>query len=263
MKLRYSYATQQEIPAGFESLYTEVNGEWVLTGVEGLKTPADVAALQESLRKERNDHKETKLRLNKFGELDPDTVATKLDRLEELEATGGKVDDEQIDELVEKRIVTRLRPLERENNDLKATKEQLTSQVNEFQAAERRRVIQDAVRAACKKNKVIEHAIADAEMLGEAQLEVTEDGKVTTKDGIDVDIWLTDVKQNRPHWWAPSQGGGANGGHGGQGGENPWSAQNWNRTKQAHYIQEHGQEKAKQMAAQAGSKIDSVTPPVK
>ncbi|UZT28678.1 hypothetical protein pD_gene0071 [Vibrio phage 033B] len=261
MKLKYSYLTKEEIPAGYEALYTEAGGKWVLTGVEGLKTPEDVATLQESLRKERNDHKETKGKLAKFGEMDADELVTKLDRLEELEATGGKVDDEKIDELVEKRIVTRLRPLERERDKLKGEKEGLETQVSDFQAADRRRTIQDAVRGACKKAKVIDHAVADAEMLGEAQLEVQEDGSVTTKDGIDVDIWLTDVKQNRPHWWAPSQGGGAGGGNGGQGGENPWSKGNWNRTAQAAYVQQHGMDKAKQMAAQAGSAVGAVTPP--
>lgn len=261
MKLKYSYKTKEEIPAGYEALFTEVNGEWKLTGIEGLKTPEDVAALQESLRKERNDHKETKGKLAKFGEMDADELVTKLDRLEELEATGGKVDDEKIDELVEKRIVTRLRPVERERDKLKGEKEELEAQVTDFQVANNRRTIQDAVRGACKEAKVIDHAVADAEMLGEATLEVQEDGTVTTKDGIAVDVWLSDVKQNRPHWWAPSQGGGAGGGNGGQGGENPWSKANWNRTHQATYVQQHGMEKAKQMAAQAGSSVGAVTPP--
>ena len=61
--LELIYNSTEEIPSGFESLYTEKDGKWHLTGIKGMKTSDDVTKLQTSLRKERDDHKKTKDRL--------------------------------------------------------------------------------------------------------------------------------------------------------------------------------------------------------
>ncbi|AUR88708.1 coil containing protein [Vibrio phage 2.117.O._10N.261.45.E9] len=261
MKLRYSYATQEEIPAGYEALYTESGGKWLLTGVEGLKTPEDVSRLQESLRKEREDHKQAKTRLAAFGDIDGDELQTKLDRLDELEKTGGTIDDTKIDELVEARIVTRLNPLKRELAKAVEDKETLEAQNKDYSAKERRRVIGDSVRKAGKAAKMIDSAVADAELLALNNFEVMEDGTVATEDGTPVDIWLTDMKESRPHWWPQSEGAGASGNPGGgQGGTNPWSKAGWNMTAQGKYVREHGMAKAEQMAKAAGSKVGATSP---
>ena len=49
--LKTIYDNEADIPEGFAALYTEKNGKWELTGVQGVKTQLDVDRVQEALRK--------------------------------------------------------------------------------------------------------------------------------------------------------------------------------------------------------------------
>jgi hypothetical protein len=261
MALKVIHDKVDDIPEQYRDLYTEKDGKWVLTGIVGVKTDADVAAVQEALRKERNDHKTTKATLAKWGELDPDQVQEQLDTIPALtEAAKGKLSQEQIDELVEKRIGAKLKPVEKRVTDAEKRAKELEDENTGLKAEKTRRVIHDAIRAEAVKTKMIDTAQDDALLLAERIFEVTEEGKVVAKDqvgvtpGISPDIWLTEMQDKRPHWWPASQGGGAGGGNGGGGNtaNNPWSAANWNLTEQGKYIRAQGMEKATQMAKQAG-----------
>jgi len=78
--------------------------------------------------------------------------------------------------------------------------------------------------------------------------------------GITPDIWLTDMKEKRPHWWPTSQGGGAGGGAGGSGGgSNPWGAKSWDLDAQGAMVRQD-RAKAERMAKAAGSKIGAIAP---
>jgi len=101
--LELIYNSAEDIPEGFDSLYTEKDGKWHLTGVKGMKTSQDTDKLSKSLREERAAHKATKDKLAKFGE-DPDidAILEKLDGYEDLEARleageGGKMGREEIE----------------------------------------------------------------------------------------------------------------------------------------------------------------------
>lgn len=113
MKIKVSYVTEADIPEGFSELYTESDGKWTLTGVEGIKTQADIDAVRDGLVKERTEHKETKAKLKLFGDHKPEELDAMTQEVEELRIkaeAGGKLDDEKLTQLVEAKV----RPVQKE-----------------------------------------------------------------------------------------------------------------------------------------------------
>lgn len=284
MALNFSYPKDKfetEVEEAFRSLYTERNGEFVLTGITGAKSQADVDRVQASLNAEREAHKKTKDRLRplqlnghsivEMGDDELKEAIAAFDGYDELKTkadSAGKVDDAKINELVEQRIKAKLAPVEREKaklaEDLKAATEKITA----YATAETTRTIHDAVRRARQAAKVLDTAEEDVLMLAERVFEVAEDGRIVTKDkvgctpGIDPEIWLQEMQEKRPHWWPESQGGGAKGSKPGAAfGDNPWSEKHWNLTKQGEVLRSQGEAKAEQMAKAAGSFIGAAAPP--
>lgn len=280
VKIKTLYDTAEDIPEGFADLFTEKNGKFELTGVEGVKTQADIDRVNNALVKERNDHKQVRERLAAFGETDPATLpalqeelAEAKAKLETLEAQGNdqltKV-QAQIDAAVNRAVG----PINRDKASLTSQLDAAKKLVAEKEAAiakleqEReqdsiRLAIRDAVIAA----KVLPTAIDDAVLVGERMFERV-DGKLVTKadngmtPGLDPKEWAKDMMEKRPHWWPLSQGGNAQGGKGGNVStkDNPWSEEGWNVTKQGQLVRELGEEKAAQLAARVGSKLGAVRP---
>ena len=276
-ELKALYDKADDIPEAvedFRALFTEKNGKFELTGIAGVQTPANVARLETSLSKERTDHKATKATLAVWGDLVHDDVQKSLDRIPELEAAaGGALDDAKIEEIVNRRvegvIKSKLSPLERANKKLLEGNAELTTANEGFTVANTRRTIGDDVRRALVKAKVVPEAHDDALMLGERVFEVTEEGKVVTRDnvgvapGLDAEGWLTEIQDKKPHWWPASISGGALGSRGpgtALGGKNPWSPQSWNMTEQGRYLRANGMEKAKRLAEAANSHVGAATP---
>ena len=107
----------ENLDQNFHSLYTEKDGKFNLTEIEGIKTQADVDYVKQMLTKERDSHKSTKERY--FGYADINLTAEelheKLDRFDELEsAVGGNIDSDKLAEMVEARLKTKTAPIERE-----------------------------------------------------------------------------------------------------------------------------------------------------
>lgn len=271
MKIKAKYDKQEDIPEGFAELYTEKDGAWEFTGIEGGVGQGDVARVQKALDSERKAHKATKDALKVWTVLgdDPEELQTKLDRFDELEAAaGGKIDEAKIEELVTKRITAKTAPLQRELDKAKRERDEATTKVTELDGTIKKGKIADAVRAAATKEKVVPFAIDDVALLAERVFEVGEDGVVTAKDGvgvtpgISVEAWLSDQKEKRPHWWPESKGSGARGGEGGAGGgfkENPWSAEHWNMTAQGAIVKSD-RARADKMASAAGVKVGATAP---
>jgi len=274
MELELSYESEDDIPSGFAQLYTEKDDKWVLTGVKGMKTQADVDRLQQGISAERKKTAEVKQRLSAYRELgdDPAEVRKTLDRVEDLEAqleaAGGKLDDDKVNELVEKRAKARVAPLERENKQLKTRATELEGKVTELTGTLTKRDVHADVRTAATKAGVRPEAIDDALMLADRVFERSEDGKTIVKEGVgfvpgvDPSEFFSELKDRKPHWWPESEGAGSkgSGGRGGKGGENPWSHDGWNLTKQGAYVREHGREKADRMAKLAGTKVGGLKP---
>lgn len=251
----------------FHSLYTERNGKFELTGIEGVKTQADIDRLQTALTKERNDHKTLKDRVSLFGDRKPEDIIAALDRIPELEAAAkGNLDEGKLNEIVEGRIKSRLAPVERQAQTLQQQLSEANASLEMLRAKDSLRIITDAVRGAASKLKVVDSAVEDVTLLAERLFTIDETGAVVTKDnvgvtpGISADVWLTDMQAKRPHWWGPSQGGGAGGNRGGGSGvTNPWSKDSWNLTEQGRIYKENSS-KAEQLAKAAGTTIGGPKP---
>jgi len=276
MALGISHEKIDDIPEQYRELYTEQDGAFVLTGIQGVKTQADIDRIHGGLVKERDEHKVTKASLHVWDGLDHQEVRTKLDRFTELEvaAKGNKDEmDAKLEELTEARVLTRLAPVERENKTLKTRCQELEERAGTLEKEKTYRTIGDQVLDACVKSKVVDEARADVIMLANQVMDVTEDGKtVLTKEnpygvtpGLSPDVFLSEMQDKRPHWWPKSVGGGA-GGSGanfGAGASNPWTHAGWNMTKQGQFIKENGIEKAEQMAKTAGTTIGGRRPEAK
>lgn len=272
MKIKLVYNSQEDIPEGVSALYTEKDGKWHLTGVEGMKTQDDINRLQTSLQKERDDHKKVKDVLAKLGgpEADVDVIVTKLDEYDELKlrldgGEGGKLDEKKVEELVEQRVQRRLAPVERERDRLKTRNGELETENNGLKGDISRGSVERRLRELATNEKVISSALEDVLDIGSNLFEVAEDGEVVTKQGlrnvqagITADVWLADMKGKRPHWWPASQGGGAGGGQGGTG-NNPWSKDHWDMEAQAVMVRAD-RNKAERMASAAGSRIGAISP---
>lgn len=274
MKLKLSYNSQEDIPNGYEALYTEKEGKWVLTGIEGMKTQEDITRLSESLRKEREDHKKVKDILAKLGgpDLDADALVEKLDEYEELKlrvesGEGGKIDDKKVEELVEQRVQRRLAPVERERDRLKTRNTELENENGTLKGTITRGTVESELRRHATEGKVVTSALDDILDIGANIFEVAEDGAVVTKQGlrnvaagITPDVWLSDMKEKRPHWWPASQGGGAGGSGGGNGtGVNPWTKDNWSIEAQAQLVRTDPG-KADRLAKAAGVHVGAMSP---
>ena len=270
MTIRALYDSADDVPEPYRDLFEERDGKFQLTKIEGIATEADVSRMRRALDSERNSHKDLKTRWTGFfGERKPEDVQALLDRLPELETlANGKVDETKLNELAEARARGKLAPVERKLTETERALQQAMEQVKLFQTEKQQRTIGDAVRAAAVKGKMLDTAQEDALLLAERVFEVTEDGKVMTRDGLQnvppglsPDVWLSDMQKARPHWWPASSGGGARGGSGnGSGGANPFSADGWNLTEQGRVIREQGAERAAQLARVAGTTVGGPRP---
>jgi len=273
MQLSTEHEKLEDIPEEYRALYTEQEGKFVLTGIQGVKSQADIDRIHSSLVKERDDHKVTKTTLHTWDGMDHTEITGKLDRFKELEvmAAGNKDEfDAKLEELTEARVVTRLAPVERENKTLKTRCDELEGIATGLQIEKTRRTIGDQVLEACVEIKVVDEARPDVIMLANQVFEVADDGKtVLTKEnpygvtpGLSPDVFLSEMQEKRPHWWPTSVGGGAagSGGNFGTGANNPWTHEGWNMTKQGAFIKENGIEKGEQMAKAAGTTIGGRKP---
>lgn len=268
--LELEYDTLDSVPEAFRGLFEEKEGKAVLTKINGLKTQKDINALNEALRKERTDHKAAKDALTPWSSLGKtrEEIQAQLDRISELEeAAKGKLDEPAIQKLVEGRLGQKTAPLERALKERDDALAAATRERDEARQVIARRDLSDAVRGVATEMKVLATAIPDVELFAQTVLERQEDGGFITKSGIpgvtpglDPKALLKDLQKTRPHWWPPSEGGGAGGG-GGRDGDNPWTASNWNISKQGEYIKSNGIAAAQALAKQAGSAVGATQPP--
>lgn len=271
MKIKLKYAKQEDIPKGFEELYEEKDGAWALVGVEGMKTDADVAKVQDTLTKVRKERDDAQKALKAFGDdVDPEKIAADLDELSELrrlkEAGSLKGADEQVKAQIDAAVLRAISPLEREKAKLQRELDKAKSEATESSAKVRNMTVRQAVASAAAELKMVPTAVEDAVTLASAVFELGEDGKVTVKDnagftpGATVSEWLTDIREKRPHWWPPTEGAGSSGGSGGSNfANNPFTAEHWNMTEQGRMLRADPS-KAERAAKAAGTTIGGPKP---
>lgn len=275
MALKAIYEKLDEVPEHFHELYTEKNGKFELSGIEGIKTDADFQRVHSGLTKERNDHKETKAKLAAWGDLKFEDVRAQLDSIDELKARADAASDPtKNQQAIEAAVVQKTRPLERTIEEIKGKLDQANKALESSRSKERMRAIHDAVRAAKQASKYQDLAEPDVLLNAERMLDAVPDEldpekfNVVTRDGVgvtpgvDVNTWLMEMQPKRPLWWPESTGGGAKGGNGngGSGGKNPWSAEHWNMTEQGRFLTQFGEARAESHAKAAGTTLGGPRP---
>lgn len=270
-RLKRKYTTLEEIPEIYRELYTQQQDQWVLTGIDGFDTHTadNVTRLEETLRKEKEDHRQTKARVAEFRDLKADEVFLKLDELDVLKAqVGEQKTPEQLQKQIEAHLAQATGPLQRELDKLRQELADREALVVTLQSEKRQNIIRTQLQAAAAEAKMLPEAVEDFLVLGERLCEVTDDGRVITRDQVGVTPGLVpldlarELQPKKPHWWQLSQGGGAVGTQLATGiAENPWSKAHWNLTKQGEFILKHGEERASQVARSVGSSIDAIEPP--
>jgi hypothetical protein len=286
--IELQYDSMDDVPEAFRGLFEEQDGKVKLTKVKGLKTQADIDRQQTGLTKERNEHKETKTKLQAWSKLGktPEELAEMAEQFPTLKA-AAEAGGSKSAEAVQKQVDAAKGELDKKYAKLVADKDTLLNQANarlkSYEDALRTQHIRDAVMKAIEGSKIGKFnpdAIEDALMFAERHLQVEEERdeetgaltfkKVFTRDGVGVTpdleaaAWLGEMQSRKGHWYMPSEGAGSNGGtgrNGGPTGGNPWSKDGWNITAQGQYFKAHGKEKSDQMARAAGSYLGAHEPP--
>lgn len=275
MGLKAIYDSKDEIPAEYADLYTERSGKYELTGIEGVRTAADVERVHASLIAERAAHKTTKEKLQSWGDLKPEDVRAQLDRIPELEAGQGKVDEAKLQELVEAKINSRMAPKLRELKDAVESRTALEQQVTRYIQREMERAVDDSAMPVFLESKPHETSFPLLRMLARQHLVATpvegKDGEyeVLTREGIEgvtpgiaPKDWLPEIQRRYPPLWPGSIGSGAQNlnGLGGAGGQNPWTHDHWNVTEQGK-IEANNPRLAKQLKTAANFQGRRPAPP--
>lgn len=273
LTLKREYAAEGDVPTEVKALYVEQDGKFVLDAtIEGTRTQADIDRVQNALRSEREAHQALKDRFGKLpSDLDADTLQADLDELAELraskEAKGGKLSDEQIEEIVSRRIARQLGPVERERDQLKTKLVEVEGERDQLRGTIQTSDLHSQLRAAAVAAKVQDTAIEDVLVFGERVFKFDEDGALVPKEGsklaagVTPGEWIESLRESKPHLFPMSTGSGSRGSGGGAGGKNPWAKENWNLTEQGKVIQEKGEDHAKRMAESVGSFVGASKPP--
>lgn len=271
--LKFSYESESEIPEGYSELYSEKDGAWVLSGIDGIKTQSDVDRVQDALRKEKNDHKKTKDRLASFGDRSVEDIEALIEERDELAARlesgeGGKDAGDQAKQLVELRRenAKMARDLEKLNERASAAE----AMASEKDGALKSYKIGNAVSKAAADLKIIPEALEDVSLYAERIFTLDDDGRVAVKDevgftpGLDPKDWLAEMREKRPHWWGVNQGAGAGGGRGAAGEvDNPFRKSSFNLTR-ASMLRRDEPQRAKRLyeaAKAAGDLHESAVAP--
>jgi hypothetical protein len=276
MALKAIIAKLDEVPEALRGEYVQKGDKFVLQ-VEGMKTQADVEAVQRALQNERAQHNETTTKLKEantkleaFGDKTPEQITELADKLATLEAAGTpeltknfeKIVNDRVEAVLGNRVKAATDKITKDFTTLQTTHQQVVEENSKLKQSDTLRTIDDAVRSVAVKNKLLDTAVTDALMRAHTTFEV-QDGKVVTKDGKTPEEWIEERKQDAAHWWPVAKGAGAGGSDGRGGyvsGDNPWTKEGWNITKQGQMIREDAS-KAERFAAQAGSKVGATTPP--
>lgn len=272
--LKLIYENETDIPAGFAELYTEKDGKWTLTGVDGLQTNDNVKRLETALKAERDAHRKTKeqaKKLEKIGDRDVDQLLKDAEEapdlreeLEELKKGGGRDAQAQIDAAVERERKRLLREVDKEKAETakvqkqleeeRAGKEKLTTKMRSTTV---RGELTKAASAAGMRKEAVDDVLRYQDVFEVVEGDDGND-KVVTRDGVGVTPgispadWMADRKNDRPHWWPDSEGGGLRGGDKKNPGvDNPFKREGFNFTKATTLIA-RDRTKADQLARTAG-----------
>lgn len=253
MELELQYASAEDIPSGFESLYTEKDGKFLLTGVKGLAgLNTEKATLKRSLDAEREAHKNTKAKLTEAN-TSIETLTTERDEARvTAEATGGKPDQAKIDELVAAKVKLATAPLERKLQAAESRATEFEGKFNEAVTRERQGSIKGVLSKAALDAKMDPASVDLFVQLAMPDFDLTEAGAPVAREnaryavGGDPNAYLGEFKSKHPNFWPENVSGGARGGGGTvSAADNPYTHGGWNVTKQLAIPEDQGRKLAK------------------
>ncbi len=278
-----SITDASNIPTGtIADLFEEQDGKPVFVGIPGMKTQADLDALQGVVTKERTAARTATATLAKWTALgeSPEAVQALLDEVGTLKAqleAGGEKDPKRFEEAVAKAVAAKLAPVQRELDTTKTTLAERDKTIGDYKAADATRKIHAQFIDACKQKDlnvvadVYTGAMADGLLFAERVFELSEDGRAVVRDGVEgltvgttpVDV-LRDfrAKKMRSNWFPQDNGTGSDDTKGGGGGvgKNPWKHDTWDVTAQMKFIKEHGRDVAEKWAKAAGTTLTGGKP---
>ncbi len=269
MALKFQVDTLEGLDESLHSVYREDNGKFVLD-VEGVRPEGDFVKLKGVVDNERKLSKSVKDSLtaweSRLPGKTPEEIAGLLERIPLLEAESqGRVDPKKHQEILETTVKQRLAPLEHEITKHKQAVAERDQVIEQFKAAEHRRIIHDAVRSVAAKEGFQEQTYSSSEgalmLLAERHLTIDSNGNVVVSDdskfltqGLPVREALGEIKSHHPYMLKQSLGGGAVGGAPGTPGtgQNPFKGNNL--TLRGQYMREHAKfpEKIEAAWRQAG-----------
>ena len=216
-----------DVPEGAREHYAERDGKFELD-LTGAFSTLDRDALMGSLRKERDVSGGHVATIKTFGKWTPETIR-KLEtdhddatiELIALKKDGGPT-GEDIDKIVETRVLARLAPVQRDLGRATEKVESLTGEVSGLvKDRTKGKILRDVVTAfGLKELGANPAAVVDVELWATSAFEVDESGAVVSVEGPGVVPGLKpvevfkDMKDNkqRGHWFGPTVGAGASGG---------------------------------------------------
>lgn len=241
MALKYQLDSIDDLPETLHEYYTESNGKYVLA-VEGVKPDTEFSKVTGALNNERKTAKQLKEQLSawqaKFEGKTADEIYELVEKIPMLEeASQGKFDKSKVDALVDAASKSRLAPVLHDLEKFKTAVAERDQRLAQYEAADKRRTIHDAIREVAAKEGFIETAYSSSDgalmLIAERFLTVDELGQVVVADdaksltpGLGVKEALGELKQAHPYLLKASQGGGATGSTGAVAGNNPFKTNN-------------------------------------
>lgn len=277
MTLKAEIETLDGLDKAFHSLYTQRDGKFVLTGVEGY-TPEDRERVQKALRTERENASNAANALKPwktlFGDKKPEEIQAALDGIDELKlAAKGKLDESAIEERVTARLEAAKKPLQRKLDEAAEKTAKAEGRIKAFEQAEERAAIKAAIQKVGLETQAFPESYADdggltAVLMGKLKVEVetTVDaegnqarklGRVVGHDGTDLQKIVQQLQSTQGYHWGTSKGGGADARGNSNGGNNvfkgnPWKKETRNLTEQTRIMRENPQ-LAERYKQEAGS----------
>lgn len=277
MLLKFKYKKKEDIPEGYEKLYTEKDSEWVFTAISSLKTDEDVQALQTANRNERELHDETKLKLRKYTDIVSEegleTLQKDIDDLEDFRESGdpehknnpdAKFTQQDIDITVEKELKRSTRESERALKVATDSNVELTAENETLKTNHRTSVIKDAVVLGSAETGLLSGTMEDIQEIALRICEVTDEGKVVVKEGngdisgLDISTVLKEEwPDKKPYFYEASKSGGGKGGTDTNfNGDNPFHKDSINLTNQSKMIKDTPEKAKRAIIATGGSVKD-------
>ena len=272
MTLKASYESKDEIPTEFAALFTEKDGVWLLTEVEGIKTQGDFDRFEAAMKKRLADQA-AKFTNGSSGLSKDELRELFLEAAKELGVGGGNGTgggtgsaggggDGKLHDLER-----RMSALETENKKLTGERDAARTEADGVKLTTQ---LERAALKAGAEPKALDMLVRltrddfELDSKGQAVVKLEPSVSGVTPNASPADYFKaiqTDEAFTR--FWPSSSGGGAGGSGGGGGGslgkENPFSKAGWNLTKQSQLIRSNRPE-AERLAQIAGVKFGAVAP---